>query len=174
MKLYGGPYYLRYIYIYNYIYIYILGDDHHQWWEIMLTSVNHPISMWDARKARTASVYTVSHMENFWGPFCTCTKPRNLDPRKCKEGLTTRADMSLESQQGQHVNLASFTSFTNSLATCRNPPTPAFAKAGAAPGTTGGVELGSLAVCPASNLPNPSACRLPAFKCSKRLRKLAR
>ena len=67
------------------------------------------------------------------------------------------------------------------------PPTPAFAKAGAAPGTTGGVELGSpqtlqtlpqaskattltatcpchlffrgfkTAVCPASNPPNPSA-----------------
>ena len=35
------------------------------------------------------------------------------------------------------------TGFTNPTLTVLNPPTPAFAKAGAAPGTTGGVELGS-------------------------------
>jgi len=39
-----------------------------------------------------------------------------------------------------------------------NPPTPAFAKAGAAPGTTGGVELGSFVACHGNNgIPTPQA-----------------
>jgi hypothetical protein len=39
-----------------------------------------------------------------------------------------------------------------------DPPTPAFAKAGAAPGTTGGVELGSFVACHGNNdIPTPQA-----------------
>ena len=68
-----------------------------------------------------------------------------------------------------------------------NPPTPAFAEARAAPGTTGDVELGSFVACHGNNgiptqqakatgnnsrshMPQPSvfkdvrACRLPALK----------
>ena len=58
------------------------------------------------------------------------------------------------------------------------PPTPAFAKAGAAPGTTGGVELGSRVASKGtrhqgntsvSYMPQPSTCpcRLPGLKPSK-------
>ena len=40
------------------------------------------------------------------------------------------------------------------------PPTPAYAKAGAAPGTTGGVELGSFVACQGNNgIPTPQAPR---------------
>ena len=60
----------------------------------------------------------------------------------------------------------------------RYPPTPAFAKAGAAPGTTGGVELGSRVASKGtrhhgntsvSYMPQPSTCpcRLPGLKPSK-------
>ena len=57
-----------------------------------------------------------------------------------------------------------------------DPPTPAFAKAGAAPGTTGGVELGSRVASKGtrrhgntsvSYMPQPSTCRLPGLKPSK-------
>ena len=59
-----------------------------------------------------------------------------------------------------------------------NPPTPAFAKAGAAPGTTRGVELGSRVASSGtrhqgntsvSYMPQPStcSCRLPGLKPSK-------
>ena len=43
-----------------------------------------------------------------------------------------------------------------------NPPTPAFAKAGAAPGTTGGVELGSLVASKAHAFPRQQLCQLHA------------
>ena len=42
------------------------------------------------------------------------------------------------------------------------PPTPAFAKAGAAPGTTGGVELGSLVASKAHAFPRQQLCQLHA------------
>ena len=46
--------------------------------------------------------------------------------------------------------------------TPNNPPTPAFAKAGAAPGTTGGVELGSLVASKAHAFPRQQLCQLHA------------
>ena len=69
---------------------------------------------------------------------------------------------------------------TYCLSRTENPPTPAFAKAGAAPGTTGGVDLRSRVassgtrhqgntLCPVSYMPQPStcSCRLPGLKPAK-------
>ena len=60
----------------------------------------------------------------------------------------------------------------NKTNTIKNPQTPAFAKAGAAPGTTGGVEPALSrpwpSHCPRSSVfKSVQACRLPALKPSK-------